>query len=163
MKSLYIIRHAKSSHANPGQMDFDRPLNDRGHADAQRMATRLKEKIQSLDLLLASPANRAKTTCQYFADAFGIRQEKILFIPELYHAHPSTFLQTILQIDDHVTKAALFSHNPGITYFVNSLTDERLDNMPTCGVFGVQAAITSWKDFDTATKQFVYFDYPKNH
>lgn len=162
MKTLFIIRHAKSSLANPGQLDFDRPLNERGNEDAQRMAKRLKEKIQQLDLLITSPANRAKTTCQWFADMFELTSAKTLAVRELYYAAPNTFFQVIKNIDDKVNRAALFSHNPGITYFVNTLTDKSLDNMPTCGVFGVQTDIASWKDFETAKKVFIYFDYPKN-
>jgi phosphohistidine phosphatase len=68
----------------------------------------------------------------------------------------------IATIEDAVTTAAVFSHNPGITTFVNDLTKTRIDNMPTCGIFAVQAEIDHWKDFAEAKKVFWFFDYPKS-
>jgi phosphohistidine phosphatase len=162
VKQLLIIRHAKSSWAIAGQDDFDRPLNDRGMKDAPMMAQRLFNKQVTIDALIASPAKRALTTANFFADVFQPGKGKLKTIQKLYHAHPNTFFEVIAEIDDKVTTAAIFSHNPGITAFVNELTQTKIDNMPTCGVFAVKAAIDHWKDFWPAKRSFWFFDYPKS-
>jgi phosphohistidine phosphatase len=162
MKRLLVIRHAKSSWALAGQEDFERPLNDRGHRDAPMMADRLKKLDIAIDQVISSPANRALTTAGYFAKEFGLHKKDIDQRKELYHAMPPVFFQVIASLDDNVKTAAIFSHNPGITAFVNMLSETQLDNMPTCAVFGVKADIKHWKDFRSAEKEFWFFDYPKN-
>jgi phosphohistidine phosphatase len=161
VKQLLIIRHAKSSWALAGQDDFDRPLNERGMRDAPMMAQRLLDKQISIDAFIASPANRALTTANFFAEAFRAKG-KLKTVQKLYHAHPQIFYDVIETIDDAVNTAAVFSHNPGITTFVNDLTKTRIDNMPTCGIFAVQTEINHWKDFAEAKKTFWFFDYPKS-
>src|SRR5262249_39306510 len=111
------------------------------------------------DLLVSSPAVRAKTTAELFASRFGITN--IFFKPELYHAPAPIFYQVIAGLDDIAAVAAVFSHNPGITDFVSEMTPVRVDNMPTCAVFGVRADIASWGEFRGAKKEFWFFDYPK--
>ncbi|MEO8171935.1 MAG: histidine phosphatase family protein [Sediminibacterium sp.] len=160
MKQLLIIRHAKSSWALVGQDDFDRPLNDRGMKDAPMMAQRLIEKSITIDAFISSPAKRALTTANFFVDAYNAKGA-LQTIQKLYHAHSTIFFEVIAGIDDSIHTAAIFSHNPGITSFINELTKTKIDNMPTCGVFGIQAEIDHWKDFWPAKKSFWFFDYPK--
>ena len=162
MKTLLLIRHAKSSWDEPGISDFDRPLNERGKKDAPIMAKRVKEKAIELDHLISSPAKRAKKTAKYFAEEFGFKKEDIDLIEALYGATQTEFLQTVKDINDKYSTVALFSHNPGITEYANTLTSVRLDNMPTGSMFAVQADVNSWQDFAAAEKQFLFFDYPKN-
>ncbi len=161
MKSLLFVRHAKSSWQSPGTQDFDRPLNERGHRDAPVMAKRLLDKDVSIDLFVSSPALRAITTARYFHDAFKAKKSQLIEVPELYHVSVATFYKVIEKLDDAINTAALFSHNPGITYTVNSFAVAKVDDMPTCGVFGIYVDIDSWKDFEKAAKTFWLFDYPK--
>ena len=163
MKLILIVRHAKSSWSSPSLSDFDRPLNDRGKRDAPEMARRLKEKRIIPDLLVSSTAVRALSTARYFAEGFGIAQNKIMEVPSLYHAPASVFYETLASIPDDkgFETIALFSHNPGITAFVNDLELATIDNMPTCGVFGFRAKTDSWKDVADAEKSFWFFDAPK--
>ena len=161
MKQLLLIRHAKSSWDSLSQKDFDRPLNDRGHRGAPMMAKRLLDKKIDIDAFISSPAKRAFTTCKYFAETYNVKEKNIIAIPELYHAPVKNFYEVIINTDDVFNTIAIFSHNPGITEFVNELTDAAIDNMPTCGIFGVKAAISHWKDFEAAAKTFWFFDYPK--
>lgn len=162
MKTLFLVRHAKSSHAKNGQRDIERPLNERGMKDAAMMAERLLLKKFSIDAFISSPAKRAFTTSNIFAKVFGIPKANIIIENILYEADSETFSELVKNIDDHFSGIALFSHNPGISYFVHSLTDKKIYGMPTCGVFGVEADIDSWKDFEQADKKFLYFDFPKN-
>ena len=162
MKQLLIIRHAKSDWSNPLHSDFERTLNDRGNKDAPMMARRLKEKNILIDLFVSSTATRAFTTAKYFANTFDKKEKDILQIEELYHASANIFYKTIERLNDSFNVVAIFSHNPGITDFVNSLTNTRIDNLPTCGVFAIKIEAENWSLFSTAKKEFLFFDYPKS-
>jgi phosphohistidine phosphatase len=162
MKTLFLVRHAKSSWEQPGLSDFDRPLNERGKKDAPVMAKRLKEKGIELDHLVSSPAKRAKKPAGYFAEELGFKKKDIKFVEELYGATHSQFLQAVKDLNDKYNSVALFSHNPGITDFASSLTNVRVDAMPTCSVFALQINTDTWKEFENAEKKFLFFDYPKN-
>ena len=164
MKILILIRHAKSSWEEAGLSDFDRPLNARGFKDADEMSRRLLAKIKTIDAFISSPAKRAKTTAEKFISTFEISKDQLLFEQGLYHAHESFFEQLISNTDNKLNTVAIFSHNPGITDFVNTLTPViRTDNVPTCGIFAVKANIDSWKKFSTAGKELLFYDYPKLH
>jgi phosphohistidine phosphatase len=161
LKKLFIIRHAKSDQSFFGN-DFERPLNERGMHDAPVMAKRLLDIDIKPDTLVASPALRAKQTAELFAENLQIPETDIILISALYHARPEVFYEVIADLPAGVNKVAIFSHNPGITHFVNSLhTKTKIDNMPTCAIFAVSADITDWANFSKANKEFLFFDYPK--
>jgi len=161
MKQLLIIRHAKSSWELGSMNDFDRPLNDRGHKDASKMAKRVFNKKIRIDAFVSSTANRAFTTAAYFAEMYGLSQNNIIQARSLYHATVPVFYEVVSLFSNTYNTVAVFSHNPGITAFVNELTDTKIDNMPTCSIFALQAETDSWKGFKNAGKQFWFFDYPK--
>lgn len=161
-KTLLIVRHAKSSWDIGSLNDFERPLNERGKKDAPMMARRLLAKQVTIDAFVSSPAKRAKKTAELFSSAYGKNDEEVIYMSMLYHAPSEVFFEVVEQLDDKFSKVALFSHNPGITEFVNLLLDSvKIDDMPTCGVFAVQAQAEKWKDFKKARKEFLFFDYPK--
>ena len=162
MKQLFVIRHAKSSWEQSGQTDFDRPLNDRGLRDAPMMAKRLWENGIRLDTIISSPAVRALTTAEFFAKQFAIKNNEIITLKHLYHAPAETFFEVIEnELNDKWESVGIFSHNPGITYFVNMLKVVQLDNMPTCGLLGIKANIEIWNYFREGSKKLLLFDYPK--
>lgn len=162
MKSLILVRHAKSSWGDLTLPDFDRPLNDRGKQDAPMMAGRLRQLGAIPDAFVSSPAKRARKTAQSFVEVLGGPDTRIIFVESLYHASPETFHQVVSGLDDQYNTVALFSHNPGITQFAGQLEVAMIDEMPTCGVFAVHADAHSWKDFRGAKKRLWFFDYPKN-
>jgi phosphohistidine phosphatase len=162
MKSLYLVRHAKSSWDDASVADFDRPLNERGKHDAPVMAERLRERKKNIDVFVSSPAKRAIKTCRIFTEEYEVKESKIITINELYLASAETFYNVMAQLSNDHKHMALFSHNPGITDFANTLCEEvHIDNMPTCSIFAVEAAIKKWEDFRSAKKRFLFFDYPK--
>ena len=163
MKQLLLIRHAKSDWDNPGLADIDRPLGERGKRDAPAMAHRLLDKKIRIDAFITSPAKRAAKTAKIFARELGKKKEKILFKEELYLAEPGAFFDVIADTDNDFDSIAVFSHNNGITDFANLLTDTKVDNIPTSGIFAVKADCDKWKNFKTAKKTFWFFDYPKGH
>lgn len=161
MKSLLLIRHAKSSWESNVPNDFDRPLNERGKKEAGEMAKRLIKNKIAIDHFVSSPARRAKKTARLFIKEYGKEENEIVYIPELYHATVPTFIKVISGLNDDYETVAIFSHNPGITDFVNTLSLVHIDNMPTCGIFAVKAPVTSWGEFAGANKEMIFFNYPK--
>ena len=162
MKIFLLIRHAKSSWDEAGIPDFDRPLNARGLKDADEMARRLLARVNTIDAFISSPAKRAKTTAEKFITAFKTNKDQVVFEKGLYLAPESFFDNFISNADNKFNTIAIFSHNPGITDFVNTLTpDIKTDNVPTCGIFAVKANIDNWKTFASAGKELLFYDYPK--
>jgi phosphohistidine phosphatase len=160
MKSVLLVRHAKSSWDYDVE-DFDRPLNHRGESDAPEMAKRLIERNIKVDAFVSSPAKRALATAAFFAEAYNKKKKSIIVAPALYEPTAESFLETIEGLENDLKTVALFSHNPAITSFVNSLTSVIIDDMPTCSVFGLKADIKKWKEFKAEKKEFWFFDYPK--
>lgn len=161
MKTFILVRHAKSSWANPDQSDFDRPLNERGRRDAPEMAKRLLEKKISIDQIIYSPAVRTTETMQFFRQTLNIDILNCVAIEQLYHAPAFVIREQILKLEDHLQTVILIGHNPGITEFANTLTRIQTDNMPTCSMFGVQLATNQWKDLPEKINSFLFYDYPK--
>lgn len=125
------------------------------------MARRLTDKKIKIDMFISSPAKRAKKTASFFAKEFGIDDNNIVFKTELYAAPKHVFYEVIEKLDSSSDHVALFSHNPGITDFANSLTNVRADDMPTCAIFAIKSDAKNWSDFANSKKEFWFFDYPK--
>ncbi|MEO6905942.1 MAG: histidine phosphatase family protein [Ginsengibacter sp.] len=162
MKTLLLIRHAKSGWDDPSLSDFDRTLTERGKSDAKMMAERLKEKLSEIDLFVSSPAKRTKKTAKSFMKEFEKDKEELLLIPSLYEGSVKGFYDTIENLKDKEKVVAVFAHNPGITEFVNSLDCLPVYIMPTCAVFALKIKAKHWSEFQKAEKEFLFFDYPKN-
>ncbi|MGH1366702.1 MAG: SixA phosphatase family protein [Calditrichia bacterium] len=163
MKTLYLIRHAKSSWKNEKLSDFDRPLNNRGLRDAPFMGQRLANYRVSPGIILSSPAMRAIETATTIASEVGYPKDAIQRITSLYLASLNTLLETVNEIDDKHESAFIFGHNPGMTMFANFLTTYAIDNVPTCGVVCVLFEVDSWKDVAENRGSLSFFDYPRRH
>jgi phosphohistidine phosphatase len=163
MKHLVIVRHAKSSWDHPALDDIDRPLNERGIADAPVMARRLKDRSLYPQQMISSPAVRAITTCLAFANVMGFPHERILREKRIYHADVDQLLDVIRNIEDMQgdQPVFLFGHNPGLTDLVNELLDENIDNVPTTGVVSCTLQIENWAEADVSCGELDFFDYPK--
>jgi phosphohistidine phosphatase len=163
MKTLLLVRHAKSSWDDPSLPDFERKLNDRGKSDAKMMAKKIKEKEIKIDLFVSSPAKRAKKTAKIFMKEFDAKEKNLLILPSLYEASVQNFYDAVESLDDKENTVTLFAHNPGITEFINSLQCSSVYEMPTCAVFAAKIKTKEWKNFREAEKEFLFFDYPKKH
>jgi phosphohistidine phosphatase len=160
MKTLILVRHAKSSHSFGASSDFDRPLNERGFRDAAEMGKKLFKKDILIDQFVSSPALRAKTTAELFVSEYDRKLKEIYFVPTLYHASPENFSEVIRELGDSYQHVAIFSHNPGITEFAASLSTAAINHMPTCSVFAVSSTADSWKDFEGSDKTVLFFYKP---
>ncbi|HZY81675.1 MAG TPA: histidine phosphatase family protein [Cyclobacteriaceae bacterium] len=164
MKTLIVIRHAKSSWDDPDLSDFNRPLNERGERDAPRMAKRLKEKDLTINTVVSSPAVRAITTCKVFMKTLRFPEDQVQTFRDLYHAGDEMILNVVRKLKDHPVEnevALLFGHNPGLTEFVNNLVDEDIDNVPTTGVVCCKLKVGSWKEVKWGCGEMEFFDFPK--
>ena len=162
MKTLLLIRHAKSGWDDPSLSDIERKLTDRGKSDAKIMAKRLQERSIKIDACVSSTAKRAKKTAKIFMEEFEKDKKKLELRPSLYEASVKDFYDVVESLDDKDKSVALFSHNPGITDFVNSFDTTPIDDMPTCSIYAIKAKTKRWKDFLESKKEFLFFDYPKN-
>ncbi len=162
MKTLYIVRHAKSSWDYPYLSDFDRPLNKRGQRDVPDMGQRIANEGILPDLILSSPANRAITAARGIAAKIGYPDQRIEEDRNIYHAGTSTLKRIVANISDMHDSAMIFGHNPGFTWLINDLCNFYLDNLPTCAICGIEFDINSWKDILHTIGKKVYYDYPKS-
>lgn len=160
-KLLYLIRHAKSDWSVNGQKDFDRELNSRGYNDAPRMGRKLYDLNVKPDIIISSPAARAKLTAELIAEQIKYETDKIIFEEEIYEASVRTLLAVINTIDDQFASAAIFGHNPGLTYLAEYLTKKTIGNIPTCGVVEISFKLDSWKEISGDLGKMNWFIYPK--
>ena len=160
MKSIYIVRHAKSSWADLSAKDIDRPLNKRGIRDAPVMSKMCKDRNVIPDLMITSNAKRASETSLYFAKELGISEDQIVINGKLYHAPEDTYFEEAQILNDDINSVMMFGHNPGITYLANSVTDQYIDNVPTCGVLIIESTVDSWMELDPMNCRLVDFLYP---
>lgn len=163
MKRLYLVRHAKSSWDDPDLDDAERPLNDRGRKDAPLMGKRLKERELAPGLIISSPAIRAWTTCQVIVEILGYDPDQIHAYPEVYHASSETLLKIVQGLADKYDSVLLVGHNPGLTDFVNDLTEGFIPNIPTAGVVGIQFKVDHWKEVRQGAGHLEFFDFPKRN
>lgn len=161
MRTLFLIRHAKSSWADPGMSDFDRPLNKRGKMNAPFMGKLLAKENILPDLIISSPAKRAITTAKKIAKEINYKNENILLNEKIYEASEKTLLKIINEISDKNKTVFMIGHNPGFTALLNYLTEENISNIPTCGIVEINFEIDSWKEVSNGMGKLVRFDYPK--
>lgn len=147
MKTLFVLRHAKSSWDDSSLADFDRPLNDRGKTAAPFMGGIMAERDLHPDVILSSPAVRARETASLVKKA-GKLDAEIRFEERIYEASPPTLKQVVAGIDDEFRSAMIVGHNPGMEGFIRLLTG-RLEAMPTAALAIIDLDIARWEDINT--------------
>jgi phosphohistidine phosphatase len=163
MKTLYLVRHAKSSWKYPNLDDFERPLNKRGRKNAPFMGKLLKKLKVAPDLVISSPANRAAMTARIIAAAINYPLENILYSEAIYEFSENVLIHVVKQIDDAVNKAMVVGHNPATNGLANYIGDQPISNIPTCGVFCVELDISSWAKIGEHCGKLKFFEFPKKH
>ena len=160
MKSVFLVRHAKSSRDDPTLPDKDRPLNDRGKRDAPKMGERLAKRDVKPDLILSSPAKRALKTAEIFAQELDYKRKDIVVDDRLYAVTPDDLLDIIRNLDDKLARVMLFGHNPELTELAHRLSSE-ITHMPTCAVAELTFDTKSWSNLGKDKPAKVTFEYPK--
>ena len=160
MKTLFLVRHAKSSWDNAALSDKERPLNDRGRRDAPKMGERLAKRDVKPDLILSSPAVRALSTAEIVAEKVDYRRKDIVVTERLYAAEVDDLLDVIRQLGDELKCVMLFGHNPEFTELAHRLSGE-IAHMPTCAIAEFTFDAKSWSGIDSVKPAQILLDYPK--
>ena len=162
MKTLYLVRHAKSSWKFPELDDFERPLNKRGKKDAPAMGRFLKDKDIMPDIIISSPAVRASMTTRIISDILSYPLSRVKYSDKIYEADTASLLKVVSGVDNKYNSTMLVGHNPGMTYFANMLASARIDNIRTCGIICTELDISSWQEILENCGTFKFFKFPKN-
>lgn len=160
-KTLYLVRHAKSSWKFPDLSDFERPLNSRGKRDAPFMGELLAKQNILPDLIISSPAKRAISTAEIIAGKIGYNFDSIVHESDLYLASSGTIVEILAQLNSE-NSVMIFGHNPGLTVFNNLISDKYIENIPTCGIVALKLH-NGWKEIKPKTAVQIFFDFPKNY
>jgi phosphohistidine phosphatase len=159
MKTLILLRHAKSSWDFPDLSDHDRPLNNRGKKDAPLMAEVLKKKNIAIDLIISSTSKRTMETAKVFANTLNL---KIIEDRNLYLASEPEIIRMAKEIDDCYDSVILVGHNPGMTNLINLVSNTGIDNLPTTGMIGIPVKHT-WNNFGSEKCEILFFEFPKKN
>jgi phosphohistidine phosphatase len=151
MKTLLVLRHAKSSWAEQGLDDHARPLNSRGERDAPRVGRLMKDRRLLPDLIVSSDAARARLTAEAVSDAAKFAGT-ILLEPRLYNASAADIVAVLRRVvDEAVESVMIVGHNPGLEELVARLTGAR-ESLPTAALAHVTLPIDRWADLRTSTR-----------
>jgi phosphohistidine phosphatase len=160
MKTLFLIRHAKSSWDDPALPDKDRPLNDRGKRDTPKIGKRLAKRDVKPDLILSSPARRALTTAEIIAKQLDYKRKNIVVDDRLYAVGADDLLDVIHKLGDKLERVMLFGHNPELTELAHRLSSE-ITHMPTCAVAEFTFDAKSWSNIGKVKPAKVALGCPK--
>ena len=145
MKTLMIMRHAKASH-DEGLDDFDRPLTERGERDATRMGEWLRKEGRVPEIILASPALRARSTAEWVRKAAGHAGE-VEARDEFYPGEPKDYLNVLRERGNSTERVMVVGHNPGVEGLVQQLCRTSVE-MPTSAIVEIGMEIGSWGKID---------------
>jgi phosphohistidine phosphatase len=159
MKELILVRHAKSSWEYDVK-DADRPLSARGIADAHLIAEALESKINGVQAVYSSPANRALHTCMILMRELRMPLESLEVVRALYDFSGEAVSAHVRTLDDALEKVMLFGHNNAMTHIANKWGSSYLENVSTCGVVHLTFPVKSWNEISYGKTQKTIF--PKN-
>lgn len=162
MKTLIIIRHAKSGWDDPSLADHDRPLSERGLRDAPHMASHIAQHVQRPDRVYTSTAVRARTTAAFFAEAWSIEPNNVCEVEGLYLASRASLCGFVEELSDALHRVVLVGHNPGLSDLVAYYSADAITHLPTCSVVVLTFPnANSWSETGRGTGTVETFLYPK--
>ncbi len=163
MKTLFLIRHAKSSREDASLSDKERPLKKRGVSDAQIMGKVLHKHGIKPAQMISSPAKRAFDTAEIIAAQVGFDKKKIEKNKRLYFEGIENIFNVIQSLDAKTNTAFIFGHNLEFTQLVNLFSATGIENLPTCGVAGIEFYVKAWSEATASTGKLLFYDFPKRH
>lgn len=161
MKTLFIVRHAKSSWDYPGIPDYERPLLEAGKLKTIKMAGYLIEQGVIPDLIMSSNAIRARETAAIIAQGLSYPVEKIQILPVIYQGNEEDVINILLEIPNENESVIIVGHNPTLTSLANYFLQEPIDWMPTSGVVCIEFITDLWKNILKAEKRTKFVISPK--
>jgi phosphohistidine phosphatase len=160
MKTLYLLRHAKSSWEDSSLPDCDRPLDARGERDAAKMSRRWSQWDKKPDLIVSSPSARAMATAKVVAQGLDYEARNISIDDRLYAATEATLIAVVEALDDKLDRVMLVGHNPGFAELARHF-DSRITHMPTCALAEFRFEAMSWAGIGQARPVHTGVDSPK--
>jgi phosphohistidine phosphatase len=163
MKTLILVRHAKTETGHSKITDRERNLLNRGVNDAHHVSLKLLDKKIVPDLIISSPANRAIETAGIFAENFDYPKNNIQ-VKELIYDHYTTndFINMLCDVPNKHERVMVVGHNPGFEILAYRFTNEFNKHLPTTGIIGIKFEVKSWKEVEAGKGKFDFFYYPKN-
>ncbi|MCW8853627.1 MAG: histidine phosphatase family protein [Gammaproteobacteria bacterium] len=161
IKKLLLVRHASSDYAELGLKDIDRTLNETGIQQAHSMANYVKDKGVCPDLLIVSPAVRTRKTALFFVDSFGIGENKINLVDDVYEAEPETLLEIIRNVSNEIETLMLVGHNPSIALLSSYLSNEIIEQVPTCGIVDLIFNLDDWAGISRGSGELISLQSPE--
>jgi phosphohistidine phosphatase len=161
MKTITLVRHAKSSWKDRSLSDGERPLNKRGERDAPIMGERIRDHDIRPSLIISSPALRAWSTAKCIAEKINYPLEFLQREHSLYLASLDDLLDVVVAQDNGFNSLMIVGHNPGLTRFANYLSPAVTDNLQTAGVVSVKIDCDDWNLYEHPETELLVYDYPK--
>ena len=161
MKTLYIVRHAKSSWDHPGLEDYQRPLLEKGKKRTKYVIDYLQKQKVKPDLILSSHAERAKETARIIAAALGYPEHEIIISKEIYFGNTDGLFNHFYDLSNQVNSLMMVGHNPTMTNFANYFLDNKIDNLPTSGVVCIEFDTDMWENVLQASRKTKFSISPK--
>jgi len=165
MKTLLLVRHAKSDWSYPDLKDIDRPLNERGYSDGYIMSRWYKNepRLPVPQLIQSSDATRALSTATMFARELNYPRNTIQVVENIYEAEENTLLQHFRKLDEQWNCVMVFGHNPGFTNVTNYFCHEVfIDNIPTTGIVCLQFDIEAWHQIKANSARMLFHKFPRD-
>lgn len=161
MKSVYFVRHAKSSWEYPEFMDHERPLLQKGIKRTLRVCEFLRKEKVKPDVIFASHALRAAETARIIARELNYPADKIRTEPKIYEGMEDDIWSVIFELDDDVDSVMIVGHNPVITNLANYFIQDKIDYLPTSGVAAFNFMTKHWVELTSAERKTRFIVYPK--
>lgn len=161
MKTLYIVRHGKSSWEF-NVPDDERPLIKKGIKRTHKIADFLIEKETKADLFISSHANRALSTAKIIAGVLDYAEEDIQVTSNLYLSSPDRIYDELFALDDKIDNVMIFGHNPTFTDFANHFLEQMIDWLPTSATVAIRFHTDKWSDISLAKHETLFIVFPRD-
>lgn len=163
MKTLYLLRHAKSTRKHGDLKDFARPLNSNGVKEIIEVSAFAKARKVKPDLLLCSPSIRTYSTAVIFCTQLGLDSDKLILNPELYDCTAQQILNVLQNVQNKNKSVLVTGHNPSMSDVLHRLTNEAYTEMDTGTLVSVSFEIDSWKEITKVKGKINYSIVPGRH
>jgi phosphohistidine phosphatase len=161
MKTLYIVRHAKSSWDFPDLADHERPILEKGKKRTKLVLDYLKENNCTVDLFISSHAVRAQQTAVIIAEGLNYPKENIQISTNIYHGSLDVIFDELFELPDDINSVMLFGHNPTFTTLANYFMPKKIDWLPTSAIVCIEFDTDKWENFISARKKVKFVITPR--
>lgn len=165
MKKLYLVRHAKSDWSHSWESDFERGINERGVKSIQIISSFLHDKKVIPDLVISSPAKRAKLTSEWVVKKLSYKKKDIVYLDSIYEAHMDWYdgaLSCVMEQDSSVDNLFFIWHNYAISELASFLAGRDIWSMKTCSVICLKFGIENWSEVSYWNWEIVFYESPKS-